>query len=129
MQIFPDYDALSRAVAARIAARVRAKPDAVLGLATGSTPIGVYRELMRLHAAENLDFSRVTTFNLDEYFPIEADAPQSYRRFMRERLWSGLNIAPENCFIPDGTARSPAAVEADCAAYEAEIARRGGLDL
>ena len=129
MQIFLDYDALSRAVAARIAALVRAKPDAVLGLATGSTPIGVYRELIRLHATENLDFSRVTTFNLDEYFPIEADAPQSYRRFMREQLWSGLNIAPENCCIPDGTARSPAAVESDCAAYEAEIRRRGGLDL
>ncbi len=128
-QIFPDYADLSRAVAAHIAALIRHKPDAVLGLATGSTPIGVYQELIRLHREENLDFSRVSAFNLDEYFPIEADAPQSYRRFMREQLFESINIAPQNCFIPDGKARSSEEVEADCAAYESEIAARGGLDL
>ena len=127
--IFPDYETLSRAVAARIAAVVRAKPDAVLGLATGSTPLGVYRELVRLHREENLSFARVCAFNLDEYLPIEADAPQSYRRFMRENLFDFINIAPENCWIPDGAARSTEQVEADCARYEAEIAARGGLDL
>ena len=127
--IFPDYETMSRAVAARIAAVVRAKPDAVLGLATGSTPLGVYRELIRLHREENLDFSRVSTFNLDEYFPLEADAPQSYHRFMRENLSDLVNLAPQNCHIPDGAARSMEQVEADCARYEAEIAARGGLDL
>ena len=128
-RIFPDYDQLSRAVAARIAAVVHAKPDATLGLATGSTPIGVYRELVRLHRAASLDFSRVAVFNLDEYFPLAPDAPQSYRRFMRRHLFDAINIAPENCHIPDGAPRSIAAVERDCAAYEAAIAARGSLDL
>ncbi len=129
ISIFPDYAELSRAVAARIAQIVREKPDAVLGLATGSTPLGVYRELIRLHQEEALDFSRVRAFNLDEYFPIEPDAPQSYARFMREKLFDWINIEPHNCFIPSGEARSTEQVEADCAAYEANIAEAGGLDF
>ena len=127
--IFPDYPTLSRAVAARIAQVVREKPDAVLGLATGSTPVGVYQELIRLHREEALDFERVTTFNLDEYLPLEPDAPQSYRRFMREQLFDGINIRPQNCFIPNGVSRSLEEVDEECAAYEREIAARGGLDL
>jgi glucosamine-6-phosphate deaminase len=129
ISILPDFAQLSRAVAARIAQIVRQKPDAVLGLATGSTPLGVYAELIRLHREEDLDFSRVTTFNLDEYFPIEKNAPQSYHRFMREKLFAHLNIRPENCFIPSGEVRSLAQVEADCIAFEQKIAALGGLDL
>jgi len=127
--ILPDYPRLCQSVAARIARVVREKPDAVLGLATGSTPIGVYKELIRLHREENLDFSRVRAFNLDEYFPLDDDAPQSYARFMREKLFGALNIQAHNCFIPSGKRRSLESVGADCAAYEARIAGAGGLDL
>ena len=123
----PTYAVLCLEVAARIAALIRRKPDAVLGLATGSTPIGVYEELARLHRDEGLDFSRVTTFNLDEYFPMAPDAPQSYRRFMREHLFDHVNC--QNWHVPDGRARDRAQVEADCEAYEAMIRAGGGLDL
>lgn len=129
ISIASNYSELSREVAAQIAALVREKPDAVLGLATGSTPLGVYRELIRCHREEGLDFSQVRAFNLDEYFPIEADAPQSYYRFMREKLFDHINIAPQNCFIPSGRMRSVAEVEEGCAAYEAKITEAGGLDL
>lgn len=129
ISIFADYPKLSREVAAHIAELVHAKPDAVLGLATGSTPIGVYDELIRLHKEEALDFSRVRAFNLDEYFPLDAGGPQSYARFMREHLFGHINIKPGNCFIPFGEPRSREQVEADCAAYEASIAQAGGLDL
>ncbi len=129
LEIRPDYDALCREVALRIAALVRAKPDAVLGLATGSTPLGVYRELIRLHMEEGLSFARVRSFNLDEYYPMPPDAPQSYVRFMRENLFDHINIAPQNCHIPDGRARDIVQIEADCAAYEAAIAKAGGLDF
>ena len=127
LSIHPDYDAMCRRVAARIAEIVRAKPDAVLGLATGSTPIGVYGELIRLHREEALDFSDVTCFNLDEYLPIAPDAPQSYHRFMREQLFDGINC--RNWHVPNGEARSITQIDADCAAYEAAIQKVGGLDF
>ena len=118
---------MCRVVAARIAAIIQEKPDAVLGLATGSTPIGVYQELIRLHREENLDFSRVTTFNLDEYVPIAPGAPQSYHRFMREQLFDHINC--QNWHVPGGAARDLAQIEADCSAYEAAIEAAGGLDF
>jgi len=129
MEICPSYAHICAEVAGRIASLVRAKPDAVLGLATGSTPIGVYGELIRLHREEGLDFSRVRAFNLDEYFPLAPDAPQSYARFMRERLFGAINIRPEDCHIPSGAARSVEQVEADCAAYEQLISACGGIDF
>jgi glucosamine-6-phosphate deaminase len=114
-------------VAARIVAQlVRRKPDAVLGLATGSTPLRMYAELVRMHREEALDFSRVTTFNLDEYVGLAADHPQSYRAFMGEHLFRHLNVARERIHIPDGRA---ADVPAECAAYEAAIRAAGGIDL
>ena len=132
--IRPDYLTMCREVAAQIAQRVFEKPDCVLGLATGSTPIGVYAELVRLHREEGLDFSRVATFNLDEYFPMQPDAPQSYVRFMREHLFDHVNCANWN--VPDGRAltddgspRSEAQIREKCAAYEQKIADLGGLDL
>ncbi len=127
LAIYSDYTALCREVAARIAAIVRARPSATLGLATGSTPIGVYQELIRLHRDENLDFSGVTCFNLDEYIPLSPDATQSYHRFMREQLFDFINCS--NWHVPSGAAREAWQIEADCAAYEAAIQDAGGLDF
>jgi glucosamine-6-phosphate deaminase len=129
VEIRSDYDALCREVAARIAQIVREKPDAVLGLATGSTPLGVYHELIRLHREENLSFARVRTFNLDEYFPMQPDAEQSYVRFMREQLFDHIDIAQDGWHVPDGTARSSEELERICARYERQIRDVGGLDF
>lgn len=121
------YDEISREVAHLIAQLIRSKPNAVLGLATGSTPVGVYSELIRLHREEDLDFSRVTTFNLDEYFPMAPDAAQSYHRFMRERLFDYINCT--NWYLPDGRQRDVEQVARDCEAYEQMIRDAGGLDF
>lgn len=115
------------AEAARIAAAlIRAKPRAVLGLATGSTPLGFYGELAAMHALGELDFSLVTTFNLDEYAGLAPDHPQSYARFMRENFFSRVNIPPERIHMPNGLA---ADIPAHCEAYEAAIGMAGGIDL
>ncbi len=127
LTIRANYVTICAEVAQRIAELIRRKPNAVLGLATGSTPVGVYAELARLHREEELDFSQVTTFNLDEYYPMQRDAPQSYHRFMREQLFDHINC--ENYHIPDGTPRDLDQVHQDCAQYEAMIAAAGGLDL
>jgi glucosamine-6-phosphate deaminase len=99
----------------------------VLGLPTGSTPVGLYRELIRLHK-EGLDFSRVVTFNLDEYYPMPKDDPHSYTRWMREAFLDHVNIPPQNAHIPDGTVR-PEDLEEYCSRYEQLIRRAGGIDL
>lgn len=110
-------------VAARIIAKLlKDKPDAVLGLATGSTPLLLYRKLIEM----NLDWSRVTTFNLDEYIGIPRDHPQTYHSFMWENLFGKINIDPANVHIPDGNATD---IPATCAAYEADIRKAGGIDL
>ena len=129
IQIRSDYEAICGEVALQIADLVRSKPDAVLGLATGGTPIGVYQELIRLHREQGLSFARARTFNLDEYLPMAPDAPQSYRRFMQEQLFDHIDIAFENTHVPSGLARPVEQIEADCAAYEAAIEAAGGLDL
>jgi glucosamine-6-phosphate deaminase len=128
MEIIISNDALSGShVAARVVARlVHEKPDAVIGLATGSTPLLLYKELIRMHREEGLDFSRVTTFNLDEYVGLSADHEQSYHRFMQDNLFSQINIKPENIHIPDGMT---ADISAFCADYERAIADAGGIDL
>ncbi len=115
------------AEAARIAAAViRAKPAAVLGLATGSTPLRFYDELAAMHARGDLDFSQVTTFNLDEYAGLGPQHPQSYAWFMREHFFSRVNVAPERIYIPDGLARD---IPAHCGQYEAAIRDADGIDL
>jgi glucosamine-6-phosphate deaminase len=115
------------ALAARIfAVLVRSKPTAVLGLATGSTPLGLYAELIRMHREEGLDFSGVTTFNLDEYLGLGPEHPGSYHRFMWDNLFRHINVRPENIHLPDGRASD---VAASCAAYEARICAAGGIDL
>src|SRR5215212_6453292 len=105
--LFPTSVAASRFVAREIDKLVRARNAAgkptVLGLATGSTPVGLYRELIRLHREEGLDLSKVVTFNLDEYYPIPGDDPHSYRRWMHETFFQHINARPENIHIPDGT--------------------------
>lgn len=110
-------------VAARIIARLlQEKPNAVIGLATGSTPLLLYRALIEM----KLDWSRVTTFNLDEYIGLPKEHPQSYHSFMWENLFRHLNVAPENVHIPDGNAKD---IPAFCAAYEQRIRSAGGIDL
>jgi len=120
------YEEISRAAAEVVAEVVRHKPDAVLGLATGSTPLGLYKELIRMHKAEGLDFSRVTTFNLDEYVGLTPDHPQSYHYFMHENLFKHINVQPQNVNIPSGTADGYAAL---CQWYEDKIEAAGGIDV
>src|SRR5213595_963178 len=114
-------------VAARIVAEVlNTKPNAVLGMATGSTPLGLYQELVRLHKEEQLDFSRVTTFNLDEYVGLPVNHPLSYHYFMHEHFFQHVNIPPHNINIPSGTTGN---YPAFCQWYEKRIAECGGIDL
>ncbi|MEK0447434.1 MAG: Glucosamine-6-phosphate deaminase [Verrucomicrobiota bacterium] len=121
-----DRGSADRLAARMIAQLIRRKPEAVLGLATGSTPLGLYRELVRLHREEALDFSAVTTFNLDEYVGLGPQHPASYHRFMQENLFEQLNVRPELVHIPDGLA---ADVPAFCEEYEARIKAAGGIDF
>src|ERR687898_862509 len=105
--VFPTFGHAARHVALMIESLIRQNNSAgrptVLGLPTGSTPVGLYRELIRLHKEQGLDFSRVVTFNLDEYYPMRPDDPHSYRRWMHENLFNHINIKWENIHIPDGT--------------------------
>src|SRR3954469_24175593 len=104
--VIVEYDEIARTIAKRIAEIIRERRreggHAVLGLATGSTPIGIYRELIRMHEEEKLDFSDVVTFNLDEYYPMDPKSIHSYHRYMRENLFDYINIKPENIHIPRG---------------------------
>src|SRR5919106_154330 len=119
--IVADHDELGRLVACRIADLIRRRTgegrQTVLGLATGSTPIGVYRELIRMHREEGLSFARVITFNLDEYYPMDPGSVHSYHRFMWENLFSQLDIPPERVHIPRGDVPRDQ-VEAECRRYE-----------
>ncbi|MCL1910149.1 MAG: glucosamine-6-phosphate deaminase, partial [Kiritimatiellaeota bacterium] len=121
-----NYDAMSREAAKIIAAQVVLKPDSVLGLATGSTPLGLYAQLADKFKNVNLDFSETRTVNLDEYQGLAPTHPQSYRFYMDENLFSKINIRPENTHLPDGLAADPAA---ECARYDALIRSLGGIDL
>jgi glucosamine-6-phosphate deaminase len=122
-----NYEELSREAAHIVANAVRHNPTVNLGLATGSTTLGVYRELARLHRDEALDFSRVLTFNLDEYLGISPEHPHSFHHFMLENFFSQVNIDPRNVHIPDGTITGD--YEKYCASYEDDIQRAGGIDL
>jgi glucosamine-6-phosphate deaminase len=109
-----------------IANLMRAKPECVLGLATGSTPLMTYRELVRMHREDGLDFSRITTFNLDEYVGLPPEHPQSYHAFMWENLFKHVNVSRERLHIPNGMAKD---IPEECARYEESISRAGGIDL
>jgi glucosamine-6-phosphate deaminase len=124
--ICKDYEAMSVAAAKEVANVLNTKPDAVLGLATGSTPLGLYKELVRMHQEEGLDFAQVTSFNLDEYVGLGTDHPQSYHYFMHENLFQHINIPPQNTHVPSGTTRNHMAF---CQWYEDRIEQAGGIDL
>lgn len=120
------YDEMSIEAAKYVADAIKAKPDIVLGLPTGGTPVGMYKELVRLHNEEGLDFSKVRTFNLDEYLGLDSDHPQSYRYFMETNLFSHVNIKKENIHFLSGIAEDP---NEECLRYEKAIADVGGIDL
>lgn len=124
--IVPDTEEMSRVGGQMVAEEVKSKPHCVLGLATGSTPIPVYQDLVRLHREEGLDFSSVVAFNLDEYVGLSPDHEQSYRRFMNENLFDHININPKSAHVPDGLAED---IPEFCARYEAMIEKVGGVDL
>jgi len=124
--ISADYEGMSKSAAAVMAKAVRDKPTAILGLATGSTPVGMYKELIRMHREEGLDFSQVTTFNLDEYVGLDGTHEQSYRYFMTDNLFKDINVNIENTNVPPGISDD---FKADCQAYEAKIAAAGGIDV
>ncbi|WP_276496322.1 glucosamine-6-phosphate deaminase [Pontibacter litorisediminis] len=130
--VFPDQHTASVKVAQRIASLIRSKQDegqqAVLGLATGATPVGVYAELVRMHREEGLSFRNVITFNLDEYYPMQPDAAQSYVTFMNENLFNHIDIDKDNVHIPDGTLPKEE-IHEYCLSYERKIEEVGGLDL
>jgi glucosamine-6-phosphate deaminase len=130
--VIVEYDKIARTIAERIAGVVRRRREegsrAVLGLATGSTPIGVYRELIRMHQNEGLSFGDVVTFNLDEYYPMDPDSIHSYHRYMRENLFDHIDIDPANVHLPPGNIPREQ-VEQACADYEQAIRDAGGIDF
>lgn len=126
LRITDSYEAMSKEAAAIVADRIRRKPNLVLGLATGSTPLGLYKELIRMHKEEGLSFAKVTTFNLDEYVGLPRTHDQSYYYFMWENLFKHVDIDPRYIHVPDGMASD---VEAHCEWYDNEIKKWGGIDL
>jgi len=126
LRVLDFADDVSRQGARLIARAIRARPEAVIGLATGSTPTRCYGELVRLHREEGLSFAGVRTFNLDEYLGLPGDHAQGYRRFMQEQLFERIDIRPWNTHVLDGMARDTGA---ECAAFEHRIAAVGGVDL
>lgn len=132
VSVYPDQMVASKAVANRIAQIIKTKQQkgeqAVLGLATGATPVKIYAELVRMHREEGLSFQNVMTFNLDEYYPMQPDAMQSYVSFMRKSLFDHIDIPEENIHIPDGTLKEED-VHAYCMEFEQKITSLGGVDL
>ena len=121
-----NYEELSFKAARLVESQLLLKPDSVLGLATGSTPVGLYQNLIKMYENGDIDFSQVTTFNLDEYYPISGDNVQSYKYFMNDKLFSHININKKNTFIPNGETKEP---EKECKQYEELIEEHGGIDL
>ncbi len=124
--VMKDYTEMSRQAALLIAASIALKPDTVLGLPTGKTPIGMYQELVMIYKNGFADFRRVTTFNLDEYVGLSKDDPCSYSYYMQNNLFSHINITPENVHIPDGMADN---LNLECERYENLIKQNGPIDL
>ena len=120
------YDQMSIAAAKSVAQVLNTKPNAVLGMATGSTPLGLYKELVRMHKEEGLDFSQVTTFNLDEYVGLPVTHKQSFHYFMHENFFKHVNIPRQNIYIPSGTTSN---YEAFCQWFEQRISELGGIDV
>ncbi|MTI71243.1 MAG: glucosamine-6-phosphate deaminase [Firmicutes bacterium] len=121
-----DYEKMSKKAATIVASQMRIKPDSVLGLATGSTPEGMYKELVKMHKKEDLDFSEIKTFNLDEYYGLPKDNRESYYFYMMNNLFNHINIKKGNINIPNGMEED---IKAECIRYEEEIEKAGGIDL
>ena len=126
-----DYKDMSKEAAKVVAGLVYEKPNSVLGLATGGTPLGLYKELIRMHQEDGLDFSKVTTFNLDEYIGLPPSHPQSYHYFMRENLFKHINLNDRYIHIPSGMVEVSDInrINRYCEWYEEQMAKAGGLDL
>ena len=124
--VVDNYEEMSKRAALMIASQVMLKPDSVLGLATGDTPLGMYRELIKLYNKKEVDFNEVRTFNLDEYYGIDKGNPQSYYNYMNTNLFNTINIVSENINMPDGMAKD---VDSSCANYENKIKELGGIDM
>lgn len=121
-----DYSQISIEASLQVASQIKLKPDSVIGFATGSTPLGLYKELIRMHKEEGLDFSKVISFNLDEYVGLPPKHPESYHYFMWENLFKHININSSNVHIPMGMADN---IELFCKWYEEKIKSYGGIDL
>ena len=126
VEVYEDYEAVSRRAAEVVTNQIRRKPDSVIGFATGGTPLGLYKILIENHREFGLDFSKVTTFNLDEYVGLRPEHPQSYHYFMWENLFKHINVNPSQVYIPHGMADD---VEYFCEWYEEQIEEAGGIDL
>ena len=126
VHVFKTPEDLAKAAAMVFAAQIAKKPDTVLGLATGSTPVGTYKELIRLNQEGLVDFSEVRTYNLDEYIGLDGTHDQSYRYYMNDNLFNHVNIKMENTHVPCGTGEDP---WADARAYDAAVEEAGGIDL
>lgn len=126
VSIFPSEKLAAAAIARQVADRVAARPDLVLGLPTGRTPIPLYRELIALHKKGEADFSRAATFNLDEFIGVGPDHPGSYRRFMEQHFFAHINLSPDRIGFMNGLAAN---AEAEGARYEQAIRDAGGIDL
>lgn len=121
-----NYEQMSKEGAKLFASQMILKPDSILGLATGSTPVGLYKNLIEMNKAGEIDFAPITSFNLDEYYPLSGDNDQSYRYFMNENLFNHVNINKENTFVPNGLSENP---EEEGANYDAMIEKAGGVDI
>ena len=124
--VVDNYEEMSKKSASMIASQVILKPNSVLGLATGDTPLGMYRELIKLYNQKEVDFKEVRTFNLDEYYGLNRENPQSYYSYMINNLFNNINISRENINVPSGMAKD---VEAACLEYEIKIKAAGGIDM
>jgi glucosamine-6-phosphate deaminase len=125
--VTPDYRTLSTTAAELVTDALRSKPDLVLGLPAGRTPLGMYQELARVYREQQLNFSQVRTFNLDEYLGLPSSHPKSYHTYMQRQFFDHVNVAPENIHIPDGSPGIDG--QAESVAYENAIADAGGIDL
>lgn len=124
--IVENYDEISKLAAINIKDVINKKPNAVLGLATGSTPLGTYKELIKMNKENEVDFSNITTVNLDEYIGLSENDTQSYRYFMNENLFNHINIKKENTFVPNGLAKD---IDEETKNYDKRIDELGGIDI
>lgn len=124
--VVKNYDEMSKVAAKELAEVISKKPESILGLATGGTPVGMYKELIDMHKNEELDFSKVTTVNLDEYVGLSGEHDQSYRYFMDSNLFNHVNIRKEYTYVPNGLAED---MRQECVNYDKRIEELGGIDV